>query len=51
MRRSARLYIASFLVPFLMLLGVMILFGITPFGDRTFLYDDTNRQYINYYNY
>lgn len=51
MRRSARLYIASFLVPFLMLLGVMILFGVTPFGDRTFLYDDTNRQYINYYNY
>ena len=41
----------SFLVPFVMMTGLLILSHITPFGDNTFIVADMKRQYIDFYAY
>lgn len=35
----------SFFIPTVILIGILILLGVTPFGDRTFLRIDMGRQY------
>lgn len=42
---------SAFFIPFFMLLALCILKGITPFGDKTFLYEDMKRQYVDFYAY
>lgn len=41
----------SFVLPFLLMMLIMAVLHITPFGDNTFLYDDMKRQYIDFYAY
>lgn len=43
--------LSAFALPFLLFTGVLILRGITPFGDNTFFYDDMKRQYVDFYSY
>ena len=44
-------FLMSFVLPFLLMMLIMAVLHITPFGDNTFLYDDMKRQYIDFYAY
>lgn len=48
---SAVFCICAFLIPCAVWLLLCARLGITPFGDRTFLYDDMKRQYVHFYAY
>lgn len=43
--------LSAFALPLILFTGVLILRGITPFGDNTFFYDDMKRQYVDFYSY
>ena len=48
---SAAPYLCAFLIPCAVWLLLCAGLKITPFGDRTFLYDDMKRQYVHIYAY
>lgn len=43
--------ILAFCLPSLLFLALCLVNNITPFGDKTFLYEDMKQQYIDYYAY
>ncbi len=43
--------ILSALLPAAAFIAMLLLLQIAPFGDKTFLYDDMKRQYVDYYSY
>ncbi len=52
LKREAVLYgLATFLVPALMFVVVCAVLRITPFGDKTFLYEDMKQQYVDFFAY
>lgn len=44
-------YLLSFTIPVMIIVGVMIYLGITPFGDRTVFIWDAKLQHKDYYGY
>ncbi len=51
MKKSKNLFlIASFLVPFLIMLALFMIRGIYPFGDRSFLFSDMYHQYMPFFS-
>ncbi|MCR5502297.1 MAG: YfhO family protein, partial [Lachnospiraceae bacterium] len=51
MKKKVPVLTASFLLPFGLLILFCMIDRIAPFGDRTFLYDDMKRQYVDYFVY
>ena len=49
--KEKTVFMVSFVLPFLLMMLIMAVLHITPFGDNTFLYDDMKRQYIDFYAY
>lgn len=50
-KKGAWIYILSFLIPTIIVLGVMIYQGITPFGDSSVFIWDARLQHKDYYGY
>lgn len=51
MKKNKNLFlIASFLVPFLIMLALFMIRGIYPFGDRSFLFSDMYHQYMPFFS-
>ncbi len=51
-KKEAVLYgLATFMVPALMFVIVCAVLRITPFGDKTFLYEDMKQQYVDFFAY
>ena len=48
-RRERGLLALSFFLPFFLLLGLFVLLGIAPFGDRVLLISDARGQYLSYF--
>ncbi len=48
-RRERGLLALSFFLPFFLLLGIYVLLGIAPFGDRVLLISDARGQYLSYF--
>ncbi|MBP3037936.1 YfhO family protein [Bacillaceae bacterium Marseille-Q3522] len=44
-------YIIAFFIPFMLLGGVFVLWGVYPFGDRSILMSDQFTQYIPFYHH
>ena len=49
--KEKTVFLISFVLPCLLMMLIMAVLHITPFGDNTFLYDDMKRQYIDFYAY
>ena len=50
-KRPIMLFIASFMMPFIIIVVAIIGLRITPFGDNTLLISDANALYVNYLGY
>ncbi|MBR6162839.1 YfhO family protein [bacterium] len=51
MKKSIIINITSFLIPIFIILTACAFNGVFPFGQHTFLYLDSDTQYLNYLNY
>lgn len=45
-RKIQNIYVLSFIIPILLLLGIFVVRGIFPFGKNSFMYSDMYHQYI-----
>jgi len=50
-RKNVFIYLLSFFLPIFVLLAVLFLLKIFPFGNGSFLYWDGEIQYVNFYTY
>ena len=49
--QNNRLYIYSFLIPIAMMIVISLILGMYPFGERTVLVSDMNKQFNDYFAY
>lgn len=45
------IYLLSFIIPIVMMAGISLLLGMYPFGERTILISDMNKQFNDYFAY
>lgn len=45
------IFVLSFLLPVLLLLGVYVVFGVYPFGERSLLITDMSQQYVDFHSW
>ena len=50
-KQTAIIYSLSFVIPIVMMVVISVLLGMYPFGERTILISDMNKQFNDYYAY